>query len=250
MVIVSIYQNSFSTLQAKSMNRHITSGFEIPAGSFGVITVVTLTIWVALYDRVMILLLEKCMGKQNGLSSQFRMGMGLVISCIAMAVSALVETRRRELAIRQGLVDDPNAALDMSAMWLVPQYALLGLAEALFSIGQMEFFYTQFPKSMTSIGMAISTLGLAVSSLLGSFLVNIVNFATSREGNVSWLDSDLNKGHVDYYYWLITFLGFLNFVYFLICCRAYEPNEKEITGLAAGEENEEESEYRDLPNSA
>ncbi|XP_028077911.1 protein NRT1/ PTR FAMILY 1.2-like [Camellia sinensis] len=136
MVILVICQNSFSTLQAKTMNRHINSSFEIPAGSFSVFMIVTLTLWVTFYDRFMVALLAKCTGRPLGLSPRVRMGIGLLLSCLATVVSAVIERKRRSKAIEQGFQEDPNAVVDMTAMWLVPQYAILGLAEAFYSIGQ------------------------------------------------------------------------------------------------------------------
>ncbi|XAR70863.1 hypothetical protein NMG60_11027897 [Bertholletia excelsa] len=247
-VTVLILQTSFSTLQAKTMDRHVmNSQFEIPPGSFGVFMIVALTLWVAFYDRVMVTILARCTGRPSGLGPRTRMAIGIVVSCLAVAVSALVESKRRAKAIEEGVEDKKDAVLDMSAMWLIPQYALLGVAEAFYSIGQLEFFYSEFPKSMSSIAMALSTLGLAVSGLIGSALMNVVTGVTSGGGRVSWLDSNLNKGHVDYYYWLLTLLGLLNFGYFLICCWAFEPNDKEATGLP-GAVDGEETDYKELPS--
>ena len=79
--------------------------------------------------------------------------------------------------------------------------------------------------------MAIFTLGMAVSSLVGSLLVDIVDTFTGAGGKVSWLSSNLNKGHVDYYYWLVAFLCLVNFLYFLICCRVYGPDESHSQSL-------------------
>ncbi|KAF5823911.1 putative proton-dependent oligopeptide transporter family, MFS transporter superfamily [Helianthus annuus] len=202
----------YPTLQAKTMNRHVTSWFEIPAGSYSVFMVLTLTIWVAFYDRILVPILAKYTHDPRGLTTKTRMGIGLLISIIAMMVSAIVESIRRDLA-------NSNTPVHMSAMWLVPQYALLGLAEAFNVIALMEYCYSELPKSMSSVAMAVFTLSSAVAGLLGSLLVNIVDSVTSQGGNVSWLSTDINEGHVDYYYWLLSFLNLVNFLYFLICCR-------------------------------
>ncbi|KAI3741669.1 hypothetical protein L1987_59343 [Smallanthus sonchifolius] len=93
-----------------------------------------------------------------------------------------------------------NMAVDMSAMWLVPQYALLGLAEAFNAIGQMEFYYSELSKSMSSIAIAMFMVSMAISGLVGSLLINVVDTVTTKGGNISWLSSDINEGHVDYYY--------------------------------------------------
>ncbi|GJV09680.1 NRT1/ PTR family 1.2-like protein [Tanacetum coccineum] len=47
----------------------------------------------------------------------------------------------------------------MSAMWLVPQQVFGGLSEALNIIGQMEFYYSKFPKSMSSVATSLYLLG-------------------------------------------------------------------------------------------
>ena len=101
-------QNSFSTLQAKSMDRHITKNFEIPAGSFTVFMVVTLTIWVAFYDRVMVPLLVKYTGRPKGLNTKVRMGIGLLLACAALAVAADKDKRikRRNERGRQIWIHD------------------------------------------------------------------------------------------------------------------------------------------------
>ena len=236
-------QLSFSTLQANTMNRHMTSNFEVPAGSFIVFMIVTAMVWVAFYDSILVPLLARYTGSPNGLSPKVRMGIGLLLACLATAMAAIIESMRRGRAIDEGLENDPSGVVKLSAMWLVPQYTLLGLAEAFNPPGQIEFYFSRFPKSMSSVPMALFALAMAVSSLLGSLLVNIVDGATTKGGKVSWLSSNLNKGHIDYYYWLITFLGLVNFVYFLICCRAYKHFKDDRISLS--DKIDGESDYRE-----
>ncbi|KAK9273043.1 hypothetical protein L1049_017850 [Liquidambar formosana] len=244
MIMVSLNQN-FGTLQANTMDRHIFPNFEIPAGSFTVFTIVTLTVWVAFYDRLIVPLSARYTGRPCGLSLKVRMEIGLLLSCVAMAVSAVMESVRRRIAIEEGLEEQPNGTMDMSALWLLPQYALLGLAEALNAIGQIEFYYSQFPKSMSSIAVALFTLGMPVSNLVGSLLVNIVNAVTTKGGKESWLSSNLNKGHLDYYYWLVTVLGLINFIYFLVCCWSYGSCKNERP-RASDVTDDEQFEYREF----
>ncbi|KAL1080890.1 hypothetical protein V6Z11_D09G027000 [Gossypium hirsutum] len=218
-IAVSISQHSFPVLQARVMDRHlIPGGLKIPAGSFGVFAMITLTIWVATYDQIIVPLLSKFTKRSRGFSLKERMGMGLAISCVATAVAAMVESKRRATAIRQGLGDEPHGMVHMSAMWLVPQYSLIGLAEGLNAIGQIEFYYSQFPKSMASIGVALFALGMAVGNLVSSLIVGTVDKLTSKGGKQSWVSNNLNMGHYDYYYWILTILSVINVFYYLICC--------------------------------
>ncbi|KAL7248935.1 hypothetical protein ACSBR1_011167 [Camellia fascicularis] len=236
MVTVSMTQNSFATLQAKTMDRHLISKFEIPAGSFSVFMIVTLIIWIGLYEWAMVPLLTRYTGNSRGITPKVRTGISLVVTSIAMAIGAITESIRRKMAVEDGVADDPNAIVDMSAMWLIPQFVLLGVGDAFNSTGQIEFYMTRFSKSMSSIAVALYTVGIAMAALVGSVLVSIVDDVTSSGGKISWLSKNINKGRVDYYYWLITILGLVNFVYFLICCRVFynEPlkDENEMTAFS------------------
>ncbi|KAH0684433.1 protein NRT1/ PTR FAMILY 1.2-like [Solanum tuberosum] len=220
-LLVAIGQ-TFSIFQMMTMDRHVFSLFEIPAGSFGIITLIAWTIWVALYDRILVPLLSRYTGHPTGLSPVSRMGISLILGCMATALQAITETIRRNKAIEAGFEDDPNAVLNMSWMWLVPQFALYGVAEAFNVVGQIEFIYSLFPKSMSSFASAMYTFGLAIASLISSFLVSMVDNVTSAGGNTSWLASNINRGHLDYFYWLLTFLSFINLLYFMVVYRFTE----------------------------
>jgi peptide/histidine transporter 3/4 len=108
-------------------------------------------------------------------------------------------------------------------MWLVPQYCLNGLAEAFNAIGQTEFYYSEFPKSMSSIAAALFGLGMAVANLLASAILSAVDKLTSRGGKESWVSNNINKGHYDNYYWLLAIMSSVNLLYFLVCSWAYGP---------------------------
>ncbi|PWA52611.1 Major facilitator superfamily domain, general substrate transporter [Artemisia annua] len=223
MIAVTVNQHTFPVLQALSMDRQVIGNFKIPPGSFDVFALLTLTIWVALYDQLLVRQFSKFTKLPQGLSLKQRMGIGLFLSCLGMAVSAMVERKRRDAAISQGLSGSPYGVVNMSAFWLVPQYSLLGLAEAFNAIGQIEFYYSQFPKSMASIGVALFALGLAVGNLVGSLIVVVVNGFTKQGGRVSWVANNLNQGRLDYYYWILAILSLVNFFYFLWCSLAYGP---------------------------
>lgn len=228
MVQLSLNQFSFSTLQTKTMDRRIFSDFEVPVGSFSVFMVIALVMWIAFYDRVLVPIKARYTGQPGGLSPVLRMGIGIVLSATAMALSAITEVIRRGKAIDQKDPQDrPNiASVHMSAMWFVPQYMLLGLADAFNAIGLVEFLYSELPKSMSSFVVAIFTLGMSVSGFLGSLLVSAVDIITSYGGRVSWLSSNINNGHLDYYYWLLAFFNAVNFLYFLLICRYNRPDQE------------------------
>lgn len=217
---ITISQQSFSVVQANTMNRKVHN-FEIPSTSFVAFGILTLTIWVAIYDRIIVPLLTKYTKKGKGLTLKQRLGIGIALSCLSTLVAALVEKKRRNQALREGLMNNPKGIVNMTAMWLVPQQCLVGFAEAFNVIGQIEFFYSQFPKTMSSIAVSFFALGLGTGNLVASIIVKVVKIGTQGEGKVSWLASNINQGHYDYYYWLLTSLSLVNLFYFFLCSWAY-----------------------------
>lgn len=243
---VNINQSSFPLLQAKTMDRHLTSGFEIPAGSFGVFMITTVAVWLVLYDRVLIPVASKIRGKPVRVGTKVRMGAGLFVAGMGMVVSAIVEHIRRRKAIEQGLLNNPLGLVNMSAMWLVPQHVLTGLAEALYAVGQFEFYYTEFPRSMSSVAASLFGLGMAVASLLASVIFNAVDKYTKSGGKVSWVSRNINKGHFESYYWLLAILSFINLLYYILCSWLYEPCADPVK---KGEVEEREKELELRPDS-
>ncbi|GAV92410.1 PTR2 domain-containing protein, partial [Cephalotus follicularis] len=226
-ISVTLFQDSIAVLLVKSMDRHIASKFEIPAGSFSVFLVISFTLWIALYKHVILPLASKIKGQPARLSLKQKMGIGLLFGCLSTAIFASVESLRREIAIQEGLVDIPQAMVSISAMWLLPHYVLAGIGVAFNAIGQVEFYYSELPTSMSSIASTLCGVGNSAGSLVASSIISTVDDVTKRGGEESWVSSNINKGHYDYYYWLLTGLSLANFVYFLACSKAYGPCEGE-----------------------
>ena len=142
-----------------------------------------------------------------------RMGIGIALSVLTSLVAAIVEKWRRTLAPTKttlGIEHQRGAISSMPALWLVPQVSLAGLAEAFMAIGQVEFYYKQFPENMRSIAGSFFFCGMAASSYLSGFLVSIVHHTTHRAGTADWLPEDLNKGRLEYFYYLVAGLGAIN----------------------------------------
>ncbi|CAN1161952.1 Protein NRT1/ PTR FAMILY 1.2 [Linum perenne] len=225
---VTTCQQSFQLLQLITMDRHITPGFEIPAGSFSIFLIITLLIWVPFYDRVIIPLASKLKGRPIHLGLKQGLGLGILLSSVSMAALGLVENIRRRKAIEQGVSDNPNALVNMSAMWFLMYYVPFGVAEAFNYIGQNEFYYRELPKSMSSISTTLYQMGLSVSNLVASLILAIVDSVTKRGGNESWVAKNINKGHYDYYYWVLGCLCVGNFGYYVCCSKAYGPCKGEV----------------------
>ena len=203
-------QQQYLVFQALQSDRRLGStSFHIPAGSYVIFAMLTITLWVPLSDR----LLRRLNGRVTVLH---RIGAGLFLTIVESVVAALVEERRRAAALRIG-----GSVSPMSAMWLVPQLALGGLAEALNAIGQLEFYYKQFPENMRSVAGAFFFLGSAASNYTYSFLISTVHRMTAGDSGGNWLPEDLNQGRLDYFYYLVAVLCCFNFCYFLVGANWY-----------------------------
>lgn len=167
--------------------------------------------------REQILIVVFLTGKECGITILQRMGTGISFSVLSMIVSALIEHKRRTIALTRptlGHLPRKGSISSMSALWLIPQLTIAGIGEAFMAVGQMEFYYKEFPENMRSIGGSLYYCGIAMSSYLSSFLVTAVHQLTEKRGKQNWLSDDLNKGRLDYFYYLLAALSTLNFAYF------------------------------------
>lgn len=234
---VSITQlHNYVVFQVLQADRHLgNSGFKIPAASYSVFTMITVTIWIPIYDRILVPRLRKYTGIDSGITILQRIGVGLVLAIVTMILSGLIEDKRRSLALTKPIGKEPKggAISSLSGFWFVPQLAMMGLSEGFAVIGYIEFYYKQFPENMRSIGGSFLFLGMAMSSYLSGVLVSIIHSTTSGSSMGDWFPDDLNKGKLDYFYYLIAALGVVNFAYFLVCAKWYKYKESSVTPHAS-----------------
>ncbi|KAI5604828.1 hypothetical protein BDE02_01G312800 [Populus trichocarpa] len=220
-----LQQQTYAVFQALQMDRRLGStSFKVPAATYIIFTMLTLTIWIPLYDRIIVPFLQRLTGKDGGITLLQRMGIGMILAILCTVVSGLVEENRRHIALTRpplGQTNKGGSISSMSGMWLIPQLALSGLSEGFNYIAQIEFYYKQFPENMRSIAGSAFFAGGALANYLSGVLVSIVHQITSGSKTGDWLDDDLNKGKLDYFYYVIAGLGILNFGYFLLCAKWY-----------------------------
>ncbi|GLU21470.1 hypothetical protein SLE2022_376070 [Rubroshorea leprosula] len=238
--IVIVQQNTYGVFQAVQADRRLgSSHFKIPAATFTVFLMLGMTIFIPIYDRILVPFLRRLTGKEGGITILQRIGIGIFLSVVSMLVSAFVEERRRTIAVtRPSLGFEPRkgAISPMSALWLIPQFTLAGLAEGSATIGLVQFYYKQFPENMRSIAGSLFLCNIASSSYLSSLFIAIVHRTTKRTATGDWLPEDLNKGRLDYFYYMIAGLGVLNMGYFLVCAKWYKYKENTDPLEVNGEE--------------
>lgn len=97
-----------------------------------------------------------------------KIGLGLVVTGLSFLVSAWIETQIR-------------AGQHPSIGWQLPAYALLSAGEVLVSITSLEFAYTQAPKAMKSIIMALYLLSVSAGN---AFTAMVHWFIANPDGSV------------------------------------------------------------------
>ncbi|XP_031372241.1 protein NRT1/ PTR FAMILY 2.10-like isoform X1 [Punica granatum] len=221
--VTLVQRQTYTVFQALQMDRRLGPSFKIPAASYTMFSMVALTIWIPIYDQIIVPALRKITGKEGGITVLQKMGIGVFLAIVTMSVSGFVEVQRRSLALKNPIGFDPirGSVSSLSGLWLVPQLVLGGLSEAFTLIAQVEFFYKQFPENMRSIAGSLAFVGIAVSSYLSSLLILIIHH-TTKGTETEWLPQDLNKGRLDYFYYLVAALEAVNLGYFIVCARWYK----------------------------
>ncbi|CAH1451331.1 unnamed protein product [Lactuca virosa] len=217
---------TLSVSQATTMNRHIGNSFQIPAASLTVFFVGSILLTVPIYDRIIVPIAKRYLKHPQGLSPLQRIGIGLVLSILAMVAAAICEIKRLRVARSHGIVDDPSKVVPITVFMLAPQFVLVGAGEAFTYIGQLDFFLRECPKGMKtmSTGLFLSTLSLGF--FFSSILVTIVHKITGDKK--PWIADNLNQGRLYNFYWLLAILSVVNFGIFLVVAKGYVYKERRL----------------------
>eukprot|EP00261_Vitis_vinifera_P030769 XP_019072012.1 PREDICTED: protein NRT1/ PTR FAMILY 5.10-like [Vitis vinifera] len=201
--IVHAQSSTLFTKQGNTMDRSIGSGFDIPAASLQSIVPITIVLSIPIYDCIFVPIARALTRKPSGITMLQRIGTGGFLYAISMVIAAIVEIKRLKTAQEHGLLDMPNVAVPMKVWWLVPQYAMFGVADVFAVGGLQEFFYDQVPSELRSVGLSLYLSLFGVGSFLSGFLISAIEKATGGDGRSSWFNSNLNRAHLDYFYWLL-----------------------------------------------
>ncbi|KAL5988065.1 hypothetical protein ACLOJK_035828 [Asimina triloba] len=214
---------TFSVEQATFMDRNVGS-FIVPSGSLSFFLFITILLFTSLNEKLLVPFARKFTHNVQGITSLQRVGVGLVFSIAAMAAAAVVEKQRREEAVKN--------QTKISVFWLVPQYFLVGAGEAFAYVGQLEFFIREAPERMKSMSTGLFLTTLSMGFFVSSLLVSLVDDATKG----AWIKNNLNRGRLDYFYWMLAVIGVVNFVVFIGFALGHEYkvqsyNEKDDEGV-------------------
>ncbi|OIW09658.1 hypothetical protein TanjilG_15364 [Lupinus angustifolius] len=223
--------STFSVEQAATMNTKLGS-LKVPPASLPIFPVLFIMTIAPIYDHIIIPFARKVTKTENGITHLQRIGIGLVLSIVAMAVAAIVEIKRKRVATNSSLIDDTKESLPITFFWIGLQYLFLGSADLFTLAGLLEFFFTEAPIRMRSLATSLSWASLAIGYYLSSVIVSIVNSVTGNSSHKPWLSgSNINHFHLERFYWLMCVLSGLNFLHYLFWAIKYKYR---VTGTTSG----------------
>lgn len=219
---------TFTIEQATIMHRNIGS-FVIPSGTYSAFLFITILLFTSLNERFFVPMARRLTRTTQGITSLQRIGMGLILSIVAMAVAAIIEKERRNIAVQE--------SKKISAFWLVPQFFFVGAGEAFVYVGQLEFFIREAPERMKSMSTGLFLSAISMGFFLSSLLVSLVDKVT----NNGWLKSDLNQGKLNNFYWMLAVLAVLNFLVFLVISMRHQ---YKVQNYARDDDNDDKEELK------
>ncbi|OVA04611.1 Proton-dependent oligopeptide transporter family [Macleaya cordata] len=221
---------TFTVQQGGTMNTKLAK-LNVPPASLLIIPVILQLVILVAYDRLFVPLARRITGCPTGITHLQRVGVGFIASSLATCIGAVIEKKRKSVAEEHGLLDSGNQ-VPMSVMWLALQFLAIGIVDVSTFTGLLEFFNTEASKGMKSLGTAIFWCNLGLASLMGSLLVDVVNKATSH-GRIGWLEgNNLNRNHLDRFYWLLTVLGLVAFLNYLYWARRYKYRQHNLASTS------------------
>ena len=132
---------------------------------------------------------------------------------MAMVSAGTVECYRLKYAIKDCTACDGSSSL--SIFWQIPQYAFIGVSEVFMYVGQLEFFNAQTPDALKSFGSALCLTSISLGNYVSSLLVSIVMKISTEDHMPGWILGNLNKGHLDRFFFLLAALTTVDLVVYI-----------------------------------
>jgi peptide/histidine transporter 3/4 len=208
---------TFSVQQGVTMDAHLGTK-TIPTPSIPVIPLVFISVLIPIYEFVAVPFARKITDHPSGITQLQRVGVGLVLSILSMAVAGSIELYRKHEVHK----NPPNK---ISVFWLSFQYGIFGIADMFTVVGLLEFFYKEAPSGMRSVSTSFTWLTLALGYFTSTVFVDIINSVTKRitPSKQGWLHgNDLNSNNLNLFYWFLAILNVINFVFYLFSASWYK----------------------------
>ncbi|XP_058224325.1 protein NRT1/ PTR FAMILY 7.3 isoform X1 [Rhododendron vialii] len=234
-ILYSVVFNQMASLfveQGAAMNCTV-SNFQIPPASMSSFDILSVALFIFIYRRVLDPLVSRFNKKEaKGLTELQRMGIGLVIAIMAMVSAGIVECYRLKYARKDCIHCDGSSSL--SIFWQVPQYAFIGASEVFMYVGQLEFFNAQAPDGLKSFGSALCMTSISLGNYGSTLLVTMVVKISTEDHMPGWIPGNLNRGHLDRFYFLLAALTSVDLILYIVCAKWYKniKLEGKIVGIS------------------
>lgn len=210
--------NTLFIKQGSTLNKKM-GGIELPPASLGAFVTVTMLACIVLYDRVFVKIIRKWTKNPRGITLLQRLGIGFVLHIFIMFIASGTERYRLNVARKHGVVE--NGQVPLTIFVLLPQFILMGVADACAEVAKIEFFYDQAPESMKSLGTSYYSTSIGVGNVLSSFILSTVSDITKANGHKGWILNNLNESRLDLYFAFLAVLSFLNYIVFVVVVKLY-----------------------------
>ncbi|KAI4370214.1 hypothetical protein MLD38_018584 [Melastoma candidum] len=221
---------TFSVQQGTLMDTRL-GNFKVPPSSIPVIPLIFMSVLIPAYEFTAVPVLRKFTGHPNGITHLQRVGVGLVLSALSMAVAGFVEVKRKH-----ALVHDNHM---ISLFWLSYHYAIFGIADMFTLVGLLEFFYSEAPAGMRSLSTSFTWLSLSIGYFINSPIIDLVNASSRRSSKtgLGWVEGrDMNSNHLERFYWFLAVLSTVNFANYLFWANWYKYKNHGKTNTVVGDE--------------
>ncbi|XP_041348632.1 solute carrier family 15 member 4-like [Gigantopelta aegis] len=212
---------------------------------FSLFDVIVLILLLPLFDRVIYPRMAKA---GYPFSMTKRIGLGMVFAIAAMLAAGVVEHFRLKAfwphsgnkqctnaSINQHIGISDYEAADLSILWQIPQYILIGISEVFTSVAGLQFACSVSPNSMKGIIMGLFYFFSGIGSFLGTAIIMTFNnigvwFHSFDAGNINCRIScknatstytQKNDCHLDYYFYFLGGVEFVGLLLFIVVAKLF-----------------------------
>ena len=219
----AVYSQMSTTFFLQACQMDLTVGhLVLPIASLNLFDTLAIIILVPLCNTIMYPWLE---ARGVRLSMLRKIGGGFVLAALAMLCATFIEIERVARAQRGEFSKHANPCVanthseslpynvvQMSVLWQIPQFILIGASEVFTSITAIEFFFAEAPESMRSVCAAANLSTNAFGACLVALTVPLVK---------AWLPDNLNVGQLATYFAVLALAMLVNLALFVVCARSY-----------------------------
>ncbi|NXO00212.1 S15A5 protein, partial [Rhinopomastus cyanomelas] len=201
-------------LQTMNSNLHF-SGFVLPVAAMNVISIIPLLILVPILEC-----LNSCLfgSKDTRYSPTACIVVGQLSAALSVMVAGFSEIHRKHFPqVQQTLSEEVFLVSSMPCLHLVPQYILLGVAEALVTPSCSLLSFWLVPEKIRGISMHFLTLFNGAGCFMGAFFVQTAHTGTKG----SWFPHFLHEGKLERFFFFLASLMMVNTLGFWTIAHRY-----------------------------